>query len=566
MALPRSETGVRGLTRQRLADVLRVGIEALAQGAMRRVKRGWNASAPLVAVPNPLRAGDTQRAHSLIHGKFTVAGKIVNHEAPEALALPPVSLDWLQYIHGFSWLRDLSVVEGFEAESMARLLIDGWARLPPRRSNWTMQLAAARLLALLADAPLLLGGADRGFYTRFRELIAEHAAFLRNGLSLGLTANGREELQALAGVLEAYLVVDPIPPAFDRLGKKLERALEAQIYADGGHVSRNPEAVLDLLVVLIPLRDLYITREVPPPSGLLLAIERMLPMLRFFSHPDGALVMMNGAGPTERETLANVLAADDVVGRPALEAQGSGYQRLEAPGAAVIVDCGFPPPPREGSEAHAGTLAFEFSGMDERLVVNCGVPAYQRAPWRHFTRRTAAHSTLTVDDIPSSNISRFLGREILDGGPTHIPIVRTRDNEILMLSASHDGYARKFGLIHQRTLWLALDGRRLDGEDRLEALSAKAGRSQHPFAIRFHLHPDIRPSLADTGDTAVLATPLGAYWAFRVPGGAVEVEESAYLGEIGRSPRSVQLVVRGTSRRDVAISWFFVLLRAADER
>lgn len=566
MARPRSEGVVKGIRRQRLADMLRAAVERLAQGPMRRFSRGWNVSAPLVAVPNPLRAGNAWRGQTLLGGKFTVAGKIIEMEAVEALSAPSASPDWAHYIQGFYWLRDLAAIEGAEAENAARFLTDAWARVPKHARHWTMALASARLLALLADAPLLLGSADRSFYSRFRQVIGEHVALLRNGLSLGLVANGREEIQALAAVIEAHLVIDPLPAALDKLGKWLERVLDEQLYTDGGHVSRNPEVVFELLVALIPLRDLYITREVPPPSGLLLSIERILPMLRFFSHPDGSLALMNGMGPTDRGTLANIFAADDVAGRPALEAQGSGYQRLEAPGSALIVDCGFPPPPRESAEAHAGTLAFEFTGQNERLIVNCGVPAYQRVPWRHFTRRTAAHSTLTIDDTPSTKIVAFAGKELLGQGPTHIPIVRTRDAEIVMLSASHDGYARKFGLIHQRTLWLSLDGRRLDGEDRLEALSAWAGRSTHPFAIRFHLHPDIRPSLAETGDTALLATPSGAYWAFRVPGGTVEIEESAFLGEVGRSPRTTQLVIRGLSRRDIAVSWFLVLLRSADER
>ena len=563
MARSKSDAGAGVVRRYMLADALRRFCEQVSQGLLRRFSRGWSADLPMVAVPNALRAGNAKRGETLIAGHFTVAGRTVDHDPTQALTLKSPGEDWANYIHGFAWLRDLAMVEGSEAEAMARLLVDQWMRVQAGGACWKMSLTAARLIALLADAPLLLGGSDRGFYIRFRQIIASHVAFLRNGLALRLSPSGRDELLALTALVQAHLVVDPMPRSVQQLGRRLERALAVQIFTDGGHLSRNPEAVLDLLAVFIPLRDLYIAREVPPPSGLLLAIERMLPMLRFFSHVDGSLALMNGMGPTDRATLAKVLASDEVQGKPALEAQGSGYQRLEAPECALILDCGAPPPPAEAADAHAGTLAFELSARGERLVVNCGIPAYQRAPWRHFTRRTSAHSTLTIDDQSSSRIFAFAGREIPGDGPTHIPVVRTRDGEITMVSASHNGYASRFGLIHQRTLWLAQDGRRLDGEDRLEALNAWAGRIAQPFAIRFHLHPDIKPSLADTGDTAILQTGQGHYWAFRVPGGKVDVEESAFLGETGRAPRSAQLVIRGTSGRDVAISWFFVLLKTA---
>ena len=40
---------------------------------------------------------------------------------------------------------------------------------------------------------------------------------------------------------------------------------------------------------------------------------------------------------------------------------------------------------------------------------------------------------------------------------------------VVLAEASHDGYVRRFGLVHQRQLTLSADGRSLSGEDRLIA-------------------------------------------------------------------------------------------------
>ena len=63
----------------------------------------------------------------------------------------------------------------------------------------------------------------------------------------------------------------------------------------------------------------------------------------------------------------------------------------------MVVDAGVPAAPGYDPHAHAGTLSFEFSHGDERLIVNCGA---QNAggEWRLAQRATAAHSTLAVDD------------------------------------------------------------------------------------------------------------------------------------------------------------------------
>src|SRR5690606_29744906 len=92
-----------------------------------------------------------------------------------------------------------------------------------------------------------------------------------------------------------------------RLGEELDR----QILPDGGHISRTPATILDLLVDLLPLRQAYAARGVTPPPALSGAIERMMPMLRFFRHPDGSVASFNGVGGTPADLLAAVTAHDE---------------------------------------------------------------------------------------------------------------------------------------------------------------------------------------------------------------------------------------------------------------
>jgi uncharacterized heparinase superfamily protein len=124
---------------------------------------------------------------------------------------------------------------------------------------------------------------------------------------------------------------------------------------------------------------------------------------------------------TQPELIATLLAYDDVRGRALLNAPYSGYQRMEAGGAALIVDTGRPPPPAYSTEAHAGCLSFEFSFGGERIIVNCGAPGPNRNAAREMARTSAAHSTLIIDDTSSCRFSssagldRFFQGQILSG-------------------------------------------------------------------------------------------------------------------------------------------------------
>ena len=56
-----------------------------------------------------------------------------------------------------------------------------------------------------------------------------------------------------------------------------------------------------------------------------------------------------------------------------------------------------------------------------------------------------------------------------------------------VLEASHDGYHRRYELVHYRRLQLSADGLRLEGCDRLDGQGNKMRlRTDMPFAIHFH--------------------------------------------------------------------------------
>ncbi len=107
------------------------------------------------------------------------------------------------------------------------------------------------------------------------------------------------------------------------------RLLDAQVLSDGGHVSRNPQVVIDLLLDLLPLKLAFLWRRIQTPQPIVAAIDRMMPMLRMMRHADGAIALFNGMGATRADLLAAILAQDDAVAPPPTNAPYAGYQRLD---------------------------------------------------------------------------------------------------------------------------------------------------------------------------------------------------------------------------------------------
>src|SRR5262249_13526034 len=195
--------------------------------------------------------------------------------------------------------------------------------------------------------------------------------------------------------------------------------------------------------------------------------------------------------------------------------------------------------------------------------VNCGMPAIGRENWRPIARATAAHSTVTFNDVSSARFvelatfRRMLGGAPIVGGPTRVTVNREESSATIGLRAMHDGYATRFGILHERVLALSTNGLRLEGEEIfLEADGEPQVRgARDQFVIRFHLHPMMRATRLTDGHGVMLMTPNKEVWTFSAHHDQVELEDSVYLAGSEGPRRTLQLVIRGRGRSAARVQW-----------
>jgi uncharacterized heparinase superfamily protein len=522
------------------------------------------ASDRLVIAPQNLRTADPTRASEIYSGRFALAGKVVICDGRSPFDMEPPSAEWAEALLCFNWLRHLRSAETAITRANARALVEEWMVLQGtwHRFAWRPDIVAKRVIAWLTQAALILHDADVYFYRRFLRSLTRQTRFLR--ATAAAAPDGVPRLQAHIALAYAALCVTGEMRHLRRATDRLIAEIERQILPDGGHVSRNPGALIELLADFLPLSQAFSARNVPPPAPLLNAIDRMMPMLRFFRHPDNTFALFNGMGPTPTDLLATILAYDDARGTPVANAVHSGYQRMEAGESLVLMDSGGPPALTLSAEAHAGCLSFELSAGAQRIVVNCGLPAAARGNWRQLARATAAHSTVTLNETSSCEFldaplfRRAFGTLIADG-PRHVTATRDEDGAAIRICASHDGYSRRFGVIHQRTIRLSPDGKRLDGEDLFLPARGTAfltGRAD-AFALRFQLHPSVRANRLSDGRGVMLTLPNKEVWTFYALVDRVEIEESVHLAGRDGPRRTSQIVIHGRAHKTPRVQWSF---------
>jgi uncharacterized heparinase superfamily protein len=310
-----------------------------------------------------------------------------------------------------------------------------------------------------------------------------------------------------------------------------------------------------------------VARDRAPPKELTDAIDRIMPMLRFFRTADGTLARFNGAGPTQTDALATVLAYDDVEGTPVRSAANSGYVRLTCGPTTLMCDIGPAPAPSLSSKAHAGFLSFELSSSNCPMIVNCGGPSVEHDDWRPYARSTAAHSTLTFEDTSSAeftaagaNSSQIAPDSPLTG-PLNAQGAFADQGDNLRIKGSHDGYLNEFGVSHARQFLIPLNGLLISSEDKLTApvglKNPDGALIGGEYAIRFHLHPSVRAELAADGKGAMLTLRNGETWKISSNAPETRIEESYFLADARGPQAASQVVLTGMmgEATEVRIVW-----------
>jgi uncharacterized heparinase superfamily protein len=504
------------------------------------LRMGRVPDAPALPVRDPW-PGDPGRGARLLRGELELAGG-VRKLRPGAWSDGSGSPVLDAAAHGFTWLRNLRALGTDAARLRARALVAEWINAPPGDAlAHRPDVAGARIAAWLGHYDFFAASADDAFRQRLMGRLVADA----RSLSAALPAEELDAraLTALKGLIAAAVALPEHAGFLTRALRFLPQEIVRQVLPDGCHVERSPAAQLAALQDLTEIRALLQAAQAQPPPALTGAIERMASALRVMRHGDGGLALFNGS-KEESGTLIDIALTQAGRGRGPAALTDGGFQRLQAGRSVLIVDCGLPAPPGVDRFAHAGTLSMELSIGRDRLIVNCGAAPGGSPEWRDATRATAAHSTLVIADVSSSELKPDgLGRR-----PEVVEAQRQEANGAHWLEASHDGWKKLFGAVHRRRLYLAESGEDVRGEDVVEAPTPQ------PFALRFHLHPDVNASLQQDGEAVLLRLRAGGGWRLRADGAAMSLEESIYLG--GPEPRrSEQVVLTGYADGPQQVKW-----------
>ncbi|WP_293683154.1 heparinase II/III family protein, partial [uncultured Phenylobacterium sp.] len=290
------------------------------------------------------------------------------------------------------------------------------------------------------------------------------------------------------------------------------------------------------------------------PDAVQRAISRLSTAVRFFTLADGGLAAFHGGVAMRPSYVAAARAQDETGDRPTPSSL-DGYQRMDSRRLQVVCDVAAPPAGPWSERAVAQAASIQVLAGGRRLIdAACG-------------RGIETASTMQVGEKGYGRVLTGVPASVL--GPrlvsaeAPLDVKRHEAPGAVWLELNHHGWMARYGLMHQRRLYLDLENGELRGEDRLTPtakVQGPDGRHFIAYALRFQLSPGVS-ALVSQDRRSVLLRQEGAAGGWTLRNDAVDIAlEPRAAGQ------GLQLVLKGQRRADSGARVRWKLSAAAPSR
>jgi uncharacterized heparinase superfamily protein len=217
------------------------------------------------------------------------------------------------------------------------------------------------------------------------------------------------------------------------------------------------------------------------------------------------------------------------------------------------MDIGSSPNTKLSSNYQAGALSFEIISNGKKLISNCGYFQKVNHQLNEVSKSSAVHSTLVVDDKSSCSFSKLGNKQFkINQGLIILKKNIIFEKNYWKINASHDGYLKLHGIVHDRGIEFYPEQLKFIGYDKI---IFNKGIKNLKFEIRFHLEPNIK--IMKTQDNKTILIDLdGEGWKFNSYNNNINIDNGLYFGKKNSFTDNQNIVISGmTNDENQTIKW-----------
>ena len=458
-------------------------------------------------------------------------------------------------LHSFLWLNKL---DRKNSKIITKKIITSWINnfFNYDPDVWEMETTAKRIIAWASNADITIENSDKTYKEKIFLSLIKQSNFLSKNLK-NLIYNPSKIICSSAIILFSMMFKEYDQNYKIRI-KELEKIIKNYFDISGFPKSRNPEELFICIKYLILIREWHKEAQRPIPDFLNDIISKCGECYSLLSCSNKQFPLFNGTTEINYKDydlfLKNLKYKFISKSNEIADLIKIKKKKFE-----FFIDCGDPPSNIFAKHYQAGCLSFELISNKHKVICNSGYGKYLSPKFLSLSRSSAAHSTLYINDTSSCIfqknpiINRVYGSSLIH---KHRVIKKSysEDENFYSITAGHDGYEKKFGYIHTRSIRISKKEDKIFGYDELK--KTKNYSNLLNYFIRFHVYPNTKIVKTTAGNSILISLSNGEGWSLISEGNNFSIEKNIFFGNKSRILNNESISMSGKIIGEVvSIKW-----------
>jgi len=231
----------------------------------------------------------------------------------------------------------------------------------------------------------------------------------------------------------------------------------------------------------------------------------------------------------------------------------AGYAILKNKKIILAMDIGSNPTGSQSIDYQSGALSFEVISNGKKLISNSGYFENKKNKLNKLSKSSALQSTLIIEDYSSCNFKSIgMPGYIIDQGLKILNKNVVSEDNYWKITASHDGYLKKFGIIHNRDIEFYPEQSKFVGTDKI---IRKKKDKNIKFDIRFHLDPNSKV-MKTQDNKSILIELENEGWKFSCDKFDINIDNGLFFGNKNSYKENHNIFISGiTNETEKVIKW-----------
>ena len=460
-----------------------------------------------------------------------------------------INLEDYKKLNNFFWFFSLDLKS---SKKKTQSIITNWINKNNRfdKKSWEFNLTAKRIISWLSNHQLTYEDSNTEFKMKFNYSIQKQANHLLNEI------NNSDEFEDMmigcAAIILTGLAYNDHKNYLKNGLNLLKKIISSSIDNQGFPKSRNIKQLSFYLKYFIIIREWFKESQNVVPEYIDENIYYLGQSYCFAWQNINQDILFNG------NYLSNNNEFDQYLKRFGYKFKNeskehAGYAILRNKKIALVMDVGSSPIKKFSKDYQSGALSFEIISKGKKLISNSGYFANKKNKFNKLSKSTVLQNTLIIEDHSSCNFiknekSEYMIKQGLKVFKKNIVF----ENNYWKISAAHDGYYKKFNLIHKREIEFYPEQEKFIGFDKILKKDVK---NNIKFDIRFHLDPNTKV-MKTQNNKSILIELEDEGWRFSCDNFNINIDNGLYFGNKNSYKENQNIFISGiSSKSDEIIKW-----------